>query len=1102
MPLLLILVLAVASASPRLTIAQNDLSTPSTLATHPPLPSTQMLTPPQTPPQPSSPIYSGLLVELISAASDGRLSDVERLISEGANVNEKTNMSPLNAAAERGHADIVDVILRAGADVNLQVVVGMTPLCFAASNGHLDIVVMLLDAGADPNLANDSEYTALTYAALRGYPDIARVLLDRGAVNYRQSNGDTPGSVATRFNHPEIAEMIASYFVPPPSSGGMEPPLPLLLLPRQPPPPPPPPHTPPPRPTSLPRLPPLPPSPPSLPSLPPSPPPWPLPALPPSTPQVAGAGFVPINGPGMQIAENVDSAIQVEFRGSFMAGSLINDGNLPGIPAQAFRNKNLLTSDNAAGWIMAACHDGRRIVVALEITLQSGGAYVVATDAGYVNAACALTAYAANNVWRTWDTVDVAACATCSGYGIHSLETYLAPVRPFVPVNEVGILVAENTTSAVEVILSVGSYMAGRSLNNGNFPGVPARPFRSTSAPAPNNTHATWIMACCNGQDIKMVELQIGVRAGSAFVMATGAGYYRTACNLNASIVNSGWLDRTSMDIATCITCMDYGIHSLALFAPGEAQLPAPPLPPWPLPLPPWPRPPPPPPRFAGSGQGGGVPDDALWYGIADAMQSIKAPQAWDIYAGKGGAELTVCILESMDVTHEDLQDNMHPMRSYDPETGSSGTATQGDGENGTHMAGTIAAVGNNRVGVVGVAWGGSVKLLGCQSTPSSTILNRARCLRWCREEGGAQIAVYPWTSSSRSQVLENELVMYQNWGGLLFSVSTDSYPGAYPLQSIVNVGAIDPSNGQPFDADYGANLTHLFAPGGSTLSTVPRNGYGLLNGLRPAVAHAAGAAALLWSYRPALTAQQVKSLLLGSVDKQDNLKGLCQSGGVLNVHSALLAAQQQPREVGAGTREPFRTGREFWKAESCVYTTGLVWELSFSQAASAGSAGTVQPRAMREPDSRSFCAWWFAGRIWYPGTAFVLSFPKDLDLEAGTNDAPRGRTNWLGISSKQEKGFEASRNSILHFWNANACTCGDDREWKLLFRSLLPTGKRGVSEPRYDVESDTLGLCAWWFSTRLCSPGKWYALVLTREDVPRRADRLAGHSSGIRTSS
>eukprot|EP00955_Chlamydomonas_euryale_P091015 364589-Chlamydomonas_euryale.AAC.9 len=143
--------------------------------------------------------------------------------------------------------------------------------------------------------------------------------------------------------------------------------------------------------------------------------------------QLRSAGFVPINGPGMQIAENVDSAIQVEFRGSFMAGSLINDGNLPGIPAQAFRNKNLLTSDNAAGWIMAACHDGRRIVVALEITLQSGGAYVVATDAGYVNAACALTAYAANNVWRTWDTVDVAACATCSGYGIHSLETYLAP---------------------------------------------------------------------------------------------------------------------------------------------------------------------------------------------------------------------------------------------------------------------------------------------------------------------------------------------------------------------------------------------------------------------------------------------------------------------------------------------------------------------------------------------------------------------------------------------------------------------------------------------------------------------------------------------------
>eukprot|EP00955_Chlamydomonas_euryale_P109142 365909-Chlamydomonas_euryale.AAC.1 len=202
-----------------------------------------------------------------------------------------------------------------------------------------------------------------------------------------------------------------------------------------------------------------------------------------------------------------------------------------------------------------------------------------------------------------------------------------------------------------------------------------------------------------------------------------------------------------------------------------------------------------------------------------------------------------------------------------------------------------IAAVGNNGVGVAGVAWGGSVKLLGCYSTDNSSIADDAECLRWCRDQGGAKIVVYPREFQVHSQVFEEELIRFQDEGGLFFSASVDTYPAAYRLPSMVNVGATSLYGNTAFEANYTANLTHLFAPGSSTLSTYRKDEYLLLRGAYPAMAHAAGAAALLWSYRPQLTAQQVKALLLDNVDKQDNLEGLSQSGGVLNVNNAMLAA-------------------------------------------------------------------------------------------------------------------------------------------------------------------------------------------------------------------
>uniref|UniRef100_A0A7R9VBX9 Ankyrin repeat domain-containing protein n=1 Tax=Chlamydomonas euryale TaxID=1486919 RepID=A0A7R9VBX9_9CHLO len=143
-------------------------------------------------------------------------------------------------------------------------------------------------------------------------------------------------------------------------------------------------------------------------------------------------------------------------------------------------------------------------------------------------------------------------------------------VRDFISVNGSGLLVAENLTSVVQVEFPVGSYMAGASISR-TGPGVPAMAVISTSAPTPNNTHATWIMACCHGQDIKMVELQVTMQPDGVYVLATGAGYYRTACNLNADIVNSAWVAKNSMAVSTCFACRDYGVSMLVTsLAPGS----------------------------------------------------------------------------------------------------------------------------------------------------------------------------------------------------------------------------------------------------------------------------------------------------------------------------------------------------------------------------------------------------------------------------------------------------------------------------------------------------------------------------------------------------
>ncbi len=302
-----------------------------------------------------------------------------------------------------------------------------------------------------------------------------------------------------------------------------------------------------------------------------------------------------------------------------------------------------------------------------------------------------------------------------------------------------------------------------------------------------------------------------------------------------------------------------------------------------------------------------GVIDTGLYYEHPDLKDNVWcAPEAFEV---KIGNDVIPCGAGShgYNALAETLDKRCDPL---------DGIQTSG---NGTHVSGTIGAVGNNHKGVVGVNW--YTKLIGLKfiGPAGGEVVDAAKAIEFAiqvREHFGAKANIRVLNASwgyrdedNVSQADSNLLrdtIERAGENGILFVASAGQnksnnddkphYPSSFDLPNLVSVTAIDKEG---FLASFSGTLANvgkksvlLAAPGRGIYSTYSINQhycYYVDSGTSMAAPFVSGAAALVLSYPPcaSLSARKLKRAIRRGV-KTTRAPTLTATGGMLNVYQSM----------------------------------------------------------------------------------------------------------------------------------------------------------------------------------------------------------------------
>jgi subtilisin family serine protease len=245
---------------------------------------------------------------------------------------------------------------------------------------------------------------------------------------------------------------------------------------------------------------------------------------------------------------------------------------------------------------------------------------------------------------------------------------------------------------------------------------------------------------------------------------------------------------------------------------------------------------------------------EVTFRGTEDA--DIDAPEAWDITTGSEG--VIVAVLDSgVCVNHPEMNANIWVNRTE--QNGTDGADDDGNGyvddiygwdfwdndatpddynKHGTHIAGTIAALGDNNVGVTGVNWQAKIMALRIGGVVG-TVCGAAEAIIYA-VNNGAHIINASWGSYYSSQTEYDAIAYADEHGVLLIAAAgnggddligddndeTPEYPASYDMPHIISVAATDQDDALTEFSNYGSTSAHIAAPGVNIYSTVPEFSY------------------------------------------------------------------------------------------------------------------------------------------------------------------------------------------------------------------------------------------------------------------------------------
>ena len=253
------------------------------------------------------------------------------------------------------------------------------------------------------------------------------------------------------------------------------------------------------------------------------------------------------------------------------------------------------------------------------------------------------------------------------------------------------------------------------------------------------------------------------------------------------------------------------------------------------------------------------IPKDPYW-SLEWGMKKIEVDFAWNISVGS--SSILVAVIDTgIDWNHPDLVDNYvalgYDWVNDDPDP-------MDDNGHGTHVAGIIAAIINNGIGVAGLA---QVKIMaekalnangyGTTDALANAIIHATNA--------GAKIIVMSWGDYADSILLYNAITYAYEKGVLLVAAagndatSEKMYPAAY--NEVIAVSATDESDNLARFSNFGSWI-ELAAPGKNIFSTVWDDDYSYKSGTSMAAPFVAGVAALTWSVYPQLSRDDLRIYL------------------------------------------------------------------------------------------------------------------------------------------------------------------------------------------------------------------------------------------------